>query len=283
MGLIASPFTLAIAKSQTQDRPREGDHGFVPATFPRTCTSASRRFHNQPCTQFAWPITAYTPDSCGLWFHLGLGHASGCTTTPTGRLSRRLWQLPFWCRGSTACNDGAACTGSNTAPRTAAVNIANPGLGATSFSTSIAYSTSPTVISLAPHLTGDGPSGVTVTTQPTVGSAAVPFGSNNTVSYTASSSSYSPTVTIQYRTNACSDNPQFSGIATITVNVSPPAAPTFTTPATNPGNATAGFTGVAYSYSVAASSTNTAATFSLSAGSLPPALSLASNGAITGP
>ncbi len=199
--------------------------------------------------------------------------ASGNPTanyTPTaGQCGTDSWQYH-----GTPSNANASNTTSTTT-RIANVTIANPVLGANNFSTSIAYSTSATTIPLS--LTGDGATSVTIIAQPGVGSAA--GSGTNAITYTASASAYTSPVTIQYRTNACG---QVSPTRTITLTVTPPAAPTFTSPATNPGNATAGFTGVAYSYSVAASSTNTAATFSLSAGSLPPGLSLASNGAITG-
>ncbi len=197
-----------------------------------------------------------------------VGNPTANYTPTAGQCGADSWQY----RGTVS---GTAPDITNTTTRTANVTIANPVLGANNFSTSIAYSTSPTVIPLS--LTGDGPTSVTIIAQPSVGSAA--GSGTSSITYTASASAYTSPVTIQYRTNACG---QVSPTRTITLTVTPPPAPVFTTPATNPGNASNGFTGVAYSYSVAASSTTTAATFSLSAGSLPPGLSLASNGAITG-
>ena len=166
-------------------------------------------------------------------------------------------------------------TGSSTTTRTATVLIANPSLGANSFSTSIAYSTSPTTIPLS--LTGDGPTSVTVVSVTGAGSAAA--SGTNAVTYTASSVSYSSTVSIVYHTNACG---QVSLDRTITVNVGAPPGPVFTTPATNPASAPAGQTGVAYSYTVVASSSNTAPTYAFSTGALPTGLSLSSGGVISG-
>lgn len=111
----------------------------------------------------------------------------------------------------------------NTASRRIQININAPTLTATSASpAAINYSTSATNI----PLTTSGPaSGISITTglSPSVGSLNT---SGASITYTASTTVYAPTLTFSYRTTGpCSTQ---SGIANMTITVNAPAAPVVT-------------------------------------------------------
>lgn len=154
--------------------------------------------------------------------------------------------------------------------RTANVTITNPSAPAAANSTppAIAYSTAPTAIPLA--LSGTAPTGITIVQGPAVGSLSV---SGTTVSYSASASAYSGTVTFSYRADGpCGTQ---SALATVTLNINPPPAPAITSASTVNGTG-----GQSFTYQITA--TNAPTSFSAT-GPFPPGLTFnASTATISG-
>jgi large repetitive protein len=157
-----------------------------------------------------------------------------------------------------------------TSTRSASVTITNPSAPvATSNSPpAIAYSTSPTAIPL--NLSGTAPTGITIVSQPSVGSVSV---SGTTVSYSASNTAYSGTVTFTYRAiGPCGTQ---SAIATVTLTINPPPVPVITSAATASGTF-----GQAFTYNTIA---NNAPTSYALTGTLPPGVTFnTTTGVISG-
>lgn len=146
--------------------------------------------------------------------------------------------------------------------------VTNPPPVANAVSATVAYGSTNNPITL--NITGGAPVSVAVASAPSHGTAVA---SGMSVTYTPTSS-YAGSDSFTYTaTNAGGT----SSPATVTITVSPP---TMTYAPTNPPTATVG---TAYSQSVAGATGGSAPyTYAIASGSLPPGVSLASNGTLSG-
>lgn len=159
-------------------------------------------------------------------------------------------------------------SGATSLTKTLTVQITPPAAPTTSASSSnIAYSTSPINI---PLTIGGGPNSNTITiiSNPAVGTVNT---AGLTATYTASSSTYAPSVTFSYRVNGPCAN---SNTSTVTVNVAAPPAPVINSSLVASGNG-----GQAFNYQITATNAPT----SFNATGLPAGLSInTANGVISG-
>ena len=148
----------------------------------------------------------------------------------------------------------------------------------------IAYSTAATT--LTGLALGGNASGLIVTSQPSIGTVSV--GAGPSLTYTASATSYAPSVSFQYAaTGPCSTQ---SATVTVTINVATPPAPTVTAPsgpfqtafntAAAPINLTANIAGVSTSIAIV-SNTNGVATASGNSVTFVPTTGFSGTGSFT--
>jgi uncharacterized protein YhjY with autotransporter beta-barrel domain len=177
------------------------------------------------------------------------------------------------CTGDSFTFVGNGSGGSSTSTRTVNISINPPAAPiATASSATINYNAlGATNIPLT--LSGGPVGGITITTglSPNVGTLNVV---GNTVTYTASNTTYASTVTFQYRANGPTACGTQSGIVQVTINVNPPPAPVITS---SLAQTVAG--GVPVNYTITADNAPT----SFNATGLPAGLSInTGNGQITG-
>ena len=175
--------------------------------------------------------------------------------------------------------------GSQTSNRTVTVTVTPPAPPTAAGSISNISYNSASATNIPLSLGGAAPTSINVTQQPSVGVVTVT--GSNTVGYTASASAYQASVTFQYRANGPCAN---SAVATVTVNVAPPPAPTVTAPpgpfqtafntAAAPINLTANISGISTSIAIV-SNTNGVATPSGNAVTFVPANGFTGVGSFT--
>ncbi len=176
-------------------------------------------------------------------------NANGASISYTGTTANYTAQVGT-CGSTSFTYEGTGPAGqSNT--RTQPITITSPSAPvATSNSpAAIAYSTSATNVPL--NLSGTAPTSLSILSQPAVGTVATT--GSNTISYTASATTYSGAVSFTYRANGpCSTA---SGTATVSLTINPPPAPAITSSLT--ATATGG---QAFNYTLTASNAPTAFT-----------------------